>query len=397
MTRPLRKLGRFVAEKQDRALDQHGVASEVVRRTLAAKSRRRPRRALMALAPIAAVLGVILYFALRTVAPPDAALATSQPTLLVAGSEDEAHAFPDGTTVLLAAGGEAQVTDVNADGGRIVLRNGRMRISVPPNRGSRWAFAAGDYLVEVKGTRFDLSWDDASRRFELEMFDGSVRVSGQGIEPRLVVAGQRLSLGGEKQATATSRPMPPPITTTEASAEPPKQPSASPSSGTSGASSARTPQAERPSWQPLALEGKYGDAVKLAEDSGFDNVVGRSSASELLLLGDACRFAGKTALASEAYQAVRKQHAGSLEAKRALFSLGVLAFPGKGAVPFFEQYLSEAPGGPLAPEALGRILEVRNRAGERDTARKIAAQYLMQYPKGAHARLAQSILDDAAP
>jgi transmembrane sensor len=395
---PLRELGSFVAEQQDRSLEQRAIVNEVVRRTIAERTRRRlPRRALMVLAPLAAALGVLLYLLLRPVNPPPA-LSTSQPTVLLAGSEDQAHAFPDGTTVLLAAGGEAQVTDVSADGGRVVLRNGRMLISVPPNRGSRWAFAAGNYLVEVKGTRFDLSWHDGSQTFDLEMFDGSVRVSGAGIEPRLVVAGQRLTLGGEKHATATASPSSPSVPRADETDEPHKQPSATPASGgaSNGASTRGTP-AERPSWQPLALEGKYSEAVRLAEEAGFDGVVARSSASELLLLGDACRFAGKTARAGEAYQSVRTRHAGTLEAKRAIFSLGVLAFPGKAAVPLFEQYLSEAPGGPLAPEALGRILEVRHRSGERDAAKKLATQYLAQHPKGAHARLAQSILDDAAP
>lgn len=393
MSDPLRELGALVAKRQDRALEERAVVGEVVRRTLAARveprAARRPRTVLL-LAAALALVAVVLYIVIPKRLDPELALPAVTPSSLVATDEDRAHAFADGTTMLLSAGGRADITEVTADGGHVVLVQGNVRVSVPPNRGRRWAFVAGPYTVEVKGTRFDLAWAPATARFDLVMFDGSVRVSGPGADARLVVAGQSLTLLGSTVASAAPAtalaPVDPP---------PPRlEPSSSPSAQLSAPRSATV---ERASWQPLALEGKYAEAVKLAEDAGFDSVVAKSSASELLLLGDACRFAGRSARASEAYDAVRKRHAGGLEARRALFSLGVLAFPGKAAIPFFEQYLSEAPGGPLAPEALGRILEIRHRAGELDAAKKLAGQYLAQYPKGAHARLAQSILDDAAP
>lgn len=393
MSDPLRELGTLVAERQDRALEQQGVVGEVVRRTLAVRNekstRRRPRVMLAAAAMV--LIGLVLYVVIPRGQDRDVA-ATAAPSTLVAAGEDHAHAFADGTTLLLSAGSRAEIAEVTRQGGRVELVEGNVRVSVPPNQGRRWAFIAGPYTVEVKGTRFDLGWSPSAGRFDLTMFDGSVRVSGPGADSRLVVAGQSLMLhesgvaSAAPEATATATAADPPLPHVEPSAPPSMQPP-----------SARSASADRPSWQPLALEGKYAEAMKLAEDAGFDSVVAKSSASELLLLGDACRFAGRSARASEAYEAVRKRHAGGLEARRALFSLGVLAFPGKAAVPFFEQYLSEAPGGPLAPEALGRILEIRSRGGETDAAKKLATQYLAQYPKGAHARLAQSIIDDAEP
>ncbi len=394
MSDPLRKLGAVVAERQDRALEQRGVVGEVVRRTLAArkeKSARRPR--VMLAAAMLVLIGILLYVVIPRGQDGDSAIAGA-PSTLIAGGEDHAHAFADGTTLLLSAGSRAEIAEVSADGGRVQLVEGNVRVSVPPNQGRLWAFIAGPYTVEVKGTRFDLGWSPATARFDLVMFDGSVRVSGPGADSRLVVAGQSLTM----QASTLASAAPLSTATATATGAEPQVPHVDPSTpGSVQPPGVRSASADRASWQPRALEGKYAEAVKLAEDAGFDTVVAKSSASELLLLGDACRFAGRSARANEAYEAVRKRHAGGLEARRALFSLGVLAFPGKAAVPFFEQYLSEAPGGPLAPEALGRILEIRYRSGERDAAKKLATQYLAQHPQGAHARLAQSIIDDVAP
>ncbi|MFT3772482.1 MAG: hypothetical protein QM820_44375 [Minicystis sp.] len=60
------------------------------------------------------------------------------------------------------------------------------------------------------------------------------------------------------------------------------------------------------------------------------------------------------------------------------------------AVRWFETYLSEEPGGALAEQALGRILELRK--GEGDAARAVAERYLARYPNGAHAALARSLI-----
>ena len=391
----LEDLGRAVAKRQDQAAER--LSEQVVRETLRRSRTSRPKPAWRwswVLGPAAVAIALLLFALLRKdvqpADPPQVASAPQPvPSALTAAAEDGAFVFEDGTTVLLAMGGQGQVIERNDLGGRVRLQQGRMRISVPPERGRRWEFLAGPYLVEVKGTRFDLTWEPKSERFDLEMLDGSVRVSGGEVEPRLVVAGQRLEFGA-KPESAVSPPSPAPTAQALSNA------SAS-ATVVAPSTSKPSPSNDQPNWQALALEGKYKQAVEAAESAGFDGVLARSSASELLLLGDACRLGGKSSLGVRAYTKVRERFAGSLEAQRALFSLGVAAFPSASAGTFFEQYLAEAPNGTLAPEALGRLLEIQHRGSNKQAARAAASRYLARFPNGAHARLAKTILDEAAP
>ncbi len=386
---PLRDLGEAVSRQQDAELARAGVADEVIQRVIERRARPRQSRPLVLGLALAAAAAVMLYFVWPRAAVPPLASPNATATELGAADQDRAFLFDDGTTILLAAGGShARVEEAGAKGGRVELQRGRAHISVPPGKGSKWSFRTGPYTVEVTGTRFDLGWDPERQRFDLEMFDGSVHVSGAGLEPRLVVAGQRLSLG-PKLAVSSAAPAPELHASASASALASSKPVASVPAATAAAS------APRSSWRALALEGKHAEAVKVIEESGLDAAMASASVSDLLLLGDTCRLAGKAGCASTAYQTVRKRFAGTAEAQRALFSLGVLSFPSKGSLQSFEQYLAEAPRGPLAPEALGRILEVFDRAQDRAGARAVAQRYLASYPGGAHAALAKKILGDA--
>jgi hypothetical protein len=66
-----------------------------------------------------------------------------------------------------------------------------------------------------------------------------------------------------------------------------------------------------------------------------------------------------------------------------------LGSPGEAAT-WFETYLQEEPGGALAEQALGRMLEIRKR--DPGAARATAERYLARYPNGAYAALARSIV-----
>jgi hypothetical protein len=43
------------------------------------------------------------------------------------------------------------------------------------------------------------------------------------------------------------------------------------------------------------------------------------------------------------------------------------------------------------------LLEIAHRGGNKQAARAAASRYLARFPNGAHARLAKTILDEAAP
>ena len=147
-----------------------------------------------------------------------------------------------------------------------------------------------------------------------------------------------------------------------------------------------------PAWKALAAAGKYREAVEAAERPGFRGQIDRATASDLLLLADAARFAGRPDRAREALLAARSRPG---PRGATAFLLGKIADDQAGAsaeaITWFETYLREAPSGALADQALGRILELERRR-DPAAAREIAARYLAKYPGGAYAPLARSLV-----
>lgn len=295
--------------------------------------------------------------------------------------------FSNGASVLLRPGARGRVSAVRASGATVEVEHGGMAIVVPHAPGTDWTFLAGPFAVQVIGTRFDLAWDATTGVFEMEVMDGNVQVRGPLAGSRQhVVGGQSVRLTA---ANASAQPRAivataPELPAALESASAPTLPNSAPIP--------TTMRAEATDWRGLAKAAHYREAIALAEAAGFDNVVAGSDAADLLLLGDASRYAGNVTRARQCYAALRRSFGGSAQAALALFRLGVLDFPSPNAVASFEQFLRERPGDALAPEALGRILEVQQRSGNTAAARATAERYLSQYPKGAHATLAHSVL-----
>jgi TolA-binding protein len=151
-----------------------------------------------------------------------------------------------------------------------------------------------------------------------------------------------------------------------------------------------------PSWQSLSGQGRFADAYSLIALDGFEAAVSRASVAELALLGDTARFAGKPTDALTAYQALRSRGAGSAAAKQAAFSIARVHFDQRAAYAeaarWFRTYLAEQPGGALAREAEGRLMESLSRAGDRVGARKVAEGYLAKYAHGPHERVARQLV-----
>jgi len=86
----------------------------------------------------------------------------------------------------------------------------------------------------------------------------------------------------------------------------------------------------------------------------------------------------------------------SRAASMAAYTLGASAFDQRqafaDAANWFETYLREQPRGALAREALGRLMEARERAGQIEAARSAAQRYLDAYPTGPHEQLARRLL-----
>jgi len=299
-------------------------------------------------------------------------------------------AFSDGTTVQLEGGSRARVMQVTRHGARIELERGRALVSVVPGRGGHWQLAAGPFEVVVTGTRFEVAWDPGARRFSLQLHEGTVEVTGPNQTHQALTAGQSLHVDVDDRkepappqptASATVESAPDAVAEQPDAAEPPPSASAA---------------ASGPSWQQLAKNAQHDEAWAAVEAIGFDALCERASPGELMALADVARYAGKGANAVSVYTTVRRRFPGSNEAALSAYTLGRMAFHGGGgyraAIRWLNIYLQEAPNGPLAREALGRIMEAHHNSGSKASARATAKQYLASYPKGPHAPLAKSIL-----
>jgi TolA-binding protein len=294
--------------------------------------------------------------------------------------------------IALAPATRARVVHTTAHGAEVMLEQGSLRVAVVHRAGSEWHVAAGPFQVLVTGTKFDLSWSATERTFSLALHEGLVKVDGPTLGPsgRWVKVGERLQavLDGGPAAAASVAASSPTLEPAASAAvvEPAAGGSVTPSRG------AAAPNA----WKELAQHQKYREALESAEAEGFEETCRKANARDLVLLGNAARFAGAAPRAEQAFKAARSRFAGSSEASMAAFYLGRIAYDQRGdrrqAVQWFQNYLREAPSGALAREAAGRLLEAERALGDRAGAQAAARSYLEKYPSGPHAGLAREML-----
>jgi hypothetical protein len=434
----LRRLGSAVADVSDLDAEQRESAASRARQafvaggTPAASARPAWRAPVLAAAACVAIAGLSLRWspwATQKPHPLTFSVAADLPGLpptdgvvgdwVAAGTaKPRAAHFSDGSDLSLSPGARMRVTTTRPEGADVLIEQGSVHVAVahpntprPPGRSGpasfweRWSVRAGPFEVRVTGTTFDAAWDPNAERFELTMIEGRVLVTGPNLPPeRAVVGGEHLvvsvkdgrmvlsSLGTEPAsetpgaaAASTSEPVtPPPTASSGAVAKAPEL------GATGEAPKPPLPAAAAP-WKDLAASGKYKDAFAAAEAAGFSAEVERGQAGDLLMLADAARYSGSPARAKEALLAARRRF--SVRGQSA-FLLGKIAADQQGspgeAVTWFETYLHEQPGGPLAEQALGRIVDLTRRsnpAGARDA----AARYLARYPEGSYAALARSL------
>jgi hypothetical protein len=267
----------------------------------------------------------------------------------------------------------------------------------------------GPFVVHVTGTRFDVQWNPERDLLELTLEEGHVELSGcvfgsgyhlaAGKSVRASCKGSRFDVvdtGFLPPLTAAGSPPPeiapsaPVSSTVSSTIDPAPLPSAS----------ARSSKRSR-SWVGLAEEGKFADAFAVADAAGFESQCAQANGAELAMLADAARYAPDADKADYALKLLRRRFPGSKRARVAAFSLGRLEFDDRHAyqkaADWFRTYLKEQPGGPLAREARGRLMESLHRAGDSAGAREVARQYLVDYPSGPHADLARDLRGPAQP
>jgi len=298
--------------------------------------------------------------------------------------------FSDGTILSMASASRARITETSAHGATVVLEEGAISAAVVHREASRWHVAAGPFTVLVTGTKFDVRWSSAEQALLLDLHEGAVTVLG----PSLGTAGRRVAPGESIRLLANPKREEQPL----GSAGDTRTPGATGlrDDATKSAAGDSATGVTRTSWKQLALDEHYADALAAAETENFDAVCRRASGADLLLLANAARFAGSASRAEQAFRSVRSRFAGTHEAAMAAFTLGRIAHDERhsyrAAAQWFQSYLHDEPGGGLAREAAGRLIEAYRAAGDAGAARSSAQMYLSKYPAGPHAPLARTLV-----
>lgn len=385
----LERLGASLRETQDRQLERIDVSSTPSRLLSPARPRRRAPLVLAAAAVALATALVVLWPRSLDLSVDGAAVHAGQ---WIAAPADAGVTldFSDGSRFELAPGARVRVGAVDAKGARIVVEQGAVDAAVTHRPGARWSLQLGPYEVGVIGTRFVAGWKPESESLSVVLHEGAVRVTGPGLGDGLTMSpGQRIEITAPRNEV-TVRTEDPPATREEARPAPARE----------EARPEPEPDPEAPAiegWRALAAEARYDEALAAAHAIGFDALCERLDAPSLLSLADVARFAGDDGAARRALEAARRRFAGDASA-RAAFLLGRLVFdadPGA-AAGYFSAYLAEAPSGPLAREAQGRLVESLHAAGRLEEAASAAAVYLARHPKGPHAPLARRVREEAS-
>ncbi len=362
--------------------------------------RKRPRRRMKLWVALSAAAAVVLALTLRLSIPEPELRFDAGGKRGGAGDRLAAppHAalpvdFSDGSQLTLSRAARARVIELDARGAHVLLEHGTLRANVTHAERTRWQFAAGPFHIDVVGTRFELGWEPSAGSFQLSLQEGSVRVKGPNVREGCVVsAGDAVHVsldGGSARgacvaATTEARPSDAePLTSDGAAASP------------EAAAPAR--KVVVPGWRELAARAEYAAAWAAVEERGFDTLTTSASAADLMTLADLARFARQPANAVSALTQIRERFAGTMEASHAAFLLGRVASDQLGAperaAPWFTTYLNERPDGDFASEAMGRLLDCHERAGNASAARDTAARYLELYPDGAYAAMARHMLE----
>lgn len=362
-----------------------------VRGTLRERSAARKRsigrlQVALSLAAAFAVVSAGVAYTLGRGTPQTASAVPAGEWLSTTSGVAEERKFEDGSSVRLESESSARVQFLETKGGLVHLDRGAVKLKVHHRDGSTWRVAAGPYEVEAIGTEFVVDWvASRDKPLRVSVTEGTVAVRGPAFRgTRFVSAHQMVEVASpDNAAAAEPTPVPVDSLSPEAlAAELPPEAQAT--------SSGRT-RNDGPSWRALEAGGKYAEAVKTAERRGLSGIYQTGVADDLLALARAARFAGRMDVAREALTACRGRFSGSQQAAMSAFLLGRSA-SGAQAAQWFSTYLKEQPGGALAREALGRLIEAHQAAGDRVSSRAAAERYLKSYPDGPHATLAREAL-----
>jgi TolA-binding protein len=319
--------------------------------------------------------------------------------------------FSDGSAIDARADTRLRVESTRRDGARILIERGMVEAQIHHAKGSSWRFVAGPFEVRVVGTQFTLVWEPSKEEVYLAMHEGVVEVQsplGQG--PFVVRKGQRFhasllthsvqlqdTSAAANAATALqgAREPQPAATDTSKTAGPVASSEESRTAPISNSSLAPKSSSARPeSWSLSVSHGRFQAVVDAAQAQGTDNCCSTCSLDDLRALADAARYTGRSDLAEQSLQAIRKRAAAGSQRAAATFLLGRLS-ESRGqmtaANAWYDTYLSESPSGEFAADSLAGKMRAVAKMNGTAAARPLAMQYLQRYPNGAQADKARQI------
>jgi hypothetical protein len=158
------------------------------------------------------------------------------------------------------------------------------------------------------------------------------------------------------------------------------------------------------SWVLLAERGDYSGAFRELDETGeLPRVVASGSPEELMTLAEVARFAGRNAWAIQALREVTTRYEADENAPIAAMMLGNLlnrAGDAEGAARAFALNRRLSPQGDFAEDALVREFGVATKAGERERALVLLAEFEREFPHSERLepmREALAALEVAAP
>ena len=329
--------------------------------------------------------------------------------LSASGSTGVKLFFDEGSEFVLAPGTRGRLRTVSAEGAHLAIDQGAASFRITQNQKHRWAIEAGPFLVTVKGTEFTVLWDASSEQFEVRLKRGRVSVRGPVLGNDLVLRpGQKLSVSLPRAE----------VVITEGAADPPASPAGLANAADPGKSAVSAPAAAngQPSllrssaapdpgssppdvgrerrWSAALANGQWDRILADVQGAGLDATLQSVSSAELFALADAARYRRRADLARAALLAQRRRFPDSPRSVDALFLLGRVEESRKGsalAIRWYDEYLARAPTGTYAAEALGRKMILANASQGRESAQKLAAEYLRRFPEGSHAGAARAL------
>lgn len=318
-------------------------------------------------------------------------------------------AFSDGTHIRIEPRTRGQVAELDSQGARVALYEGRAHVDVRHRTNGRWLFQAGPFEVHVHGTSFAIAWDAAAAHFELHMESGIVSVTGPIAGGEMLLhAGESVSIGlHDREARTTSSPGLSRNAPAEAAApsiageKSPEQPASDVAATRPRRDAAKGGAQARASldWRTALADGHASAVVANAERRGIDRVLESANSEDLAALADAARYVGRDDLARRVLFAQRRRFPRSSRAAEALFLLGRLEGESTDgaarALAWYDRYLADAPRGAYVSEALGRKMMVLEGTSRHDEAVGIASDYVRRFPSGSYAHAARTLIKDA--